>query len=245
MKNKYLLLPLMLLLTSCDPVESSTPSESIEESSSVVESTSSTKDTSSTEDTSALQAELAILLGDASPTTVRDSITVIKGGYIYLSVYSRVEYDATNGIYHSQYQEYGLNSLDDNTATYTLSNTVYYDGYDSYTLDSDQMYVKKEEAKEIVDLEMGFNFELVEDITYKLEGYTHTLNGTVKASNANEFLSTEGKEISDIEFKSYGNGDVIQKIELVYYQNDFKVTRSVEYSYLDVHLELPKNVKNF
>ena len=106
-------------------------------------------------------------------------------------------------------------------------------------------YDKKEEHKDIVDLEMGFDFTLIDNITYKKEGYRNTLVGIISSEKANKFLGKENKDISEIEFKSYSNGEVIQTVELTYYQHDFKILRTVDYSYLPVSLELPKNIKKF
>ena len=235
MKNKYLLLGFALLLASCGE----TPSESVVESSNIEES--STVDTSMAE----LNAEIELLNNAANPYTIRDSLTILKDGTIYLSTFSRIEYDSTNGIYYTIYQENGYADLNDNSSYYTSSKTTYYDGYDSYTLDSDDMYVKKEEAKEIKDLEIEFDFSLVEDLSFKKEGFRNTLSGIVKAANANTFLSKQGKDISDIEFKSYSNGETLQELEFRYVQNGFTVIRSVEYTYLNVTLVLPKNIKKF
>lgn len=235
MKNKYLLLGFALLLASCGE----TPSESVVESSNIEES--STVDTSMAE----LNAEIELLNNAANPYTIRDSLTILKDGTIYLSTFSRIEYDSTNGIYYTIYQENGYADLNDNSSYYTSSKTTYYDGYDSYTLDSDDMYVKKEEAKDIKDLEIEFDFSLVEDLSFKKEGFRNTLSGIVKSANANTFLSKQGKDISDIEFKSYSNGETLQELEFRYVQNGFTVIRSVEYTYLNVTLVLPKNIKKF
>ena len=240
MKSKYFLLPLLLLLASCgETPATSTPDDKPSESS-VVES-SSVVDSSAAE----LAAEILLLNNASNPYTIRDSITIIKDGTIYLSTFYRIEYDAENGIYYTINQENGYTDLSDSASYYTSSKTVYYDGYDSYTLDSDDMYIKKEEAKEIKDLEIGFNFSLVENLTFKKEGYRNTLTGIVKSSNANEFLSKQGKEISDIEFKSYSNGETLQTLEFVYYQNGFKVSRTIDYTYINVSLTIPKNIKKF
>lgn len=236
MKNKYLLLPFALLLASCGNVTDSSSNEgsvSVEESSVV--------DTAKAE----LEAEIELINNSSSPYTIRDSITIIKDGTIYLSTFSRIEYDSTNGIYYTISQENGYTDLNNPSSYYISSTTIYYDGYDSYTLDSDDMYVKKEDAKEIKDLEIGFDFSLVENLTFKKEGFRNTLIGIVKSSNANTFLSKQGKEISDIEFKSYSNGETLQTLEFKYTQNGFSVVRSVEYTYLNVTLELPKNIKKF
>ena len=235
MKNKYLLLGFALLLASCGE----TPSESIVESSNIEES--STVDTAMAE----LNAEIELLNNADNPYTIRDSVTIMKDGTIYLSAFSRIEYDSTNGIYYTIYQENGYADLNNNSSYYTSSKTTYYDGYDSYTLDSDDMYVKKEEAKEIKDLEIGFDFSLVENFSLSKDGFKNVLSGVVKAANANTFLSKQGKDISDIEFKSYSNGETLQELEFRYVQNGFTVIRSIEYTYLNVTLVLPKNIKRF
>lgn len=246
MKRKYLLLPFALLLASCGPTESTSVSDTNVPSSEILESSSSISSNSeSVVDSSAVNTELAILLNSANPTTIRDSITIIKDGTIYLSVFKRIEYDATNGIYYTYYQENGLSDLENASSTYNYEETIYYDGYDSYTLDSDEMYVKKEEAKEIVSLEIEFDFNLVEQLTFKKEGFRNVLEGVVSSANANQFLSLENKQISDIEFKSYSNGEVLQSLEFNYTQNGFKVMRTVDYTYVDLILELPKNIKKF
>lgn len=235
MKSKYLLLPLALLLASCGPNESASISET--------NTPSDTSDTSSSVNEAAV--ELDVLLNSSNPTSIRDSITISKDGETYLSVFERIEYDSVNGIYLTYYQESGLNDLEDSTPTYNYQQTVYYDGYDSYTLDSDGMYIKKEEAKEIVSLEIEFDFTLVEELEFKKDGYRNVLEGVVSSSNANKFLSLENKQISNIEFKSYSNGEVLQSLEFVYTQNGFKVERTVDYTYVDIVLDLPTNIKKF
>ena len=237
MKSKYLLLPLALLLASCGPNESASISET--------STPSDTSDTSSSVNEAAV--ELDILLNSHNPTSIRDSITISKDGETYLSVFERIEYDSTNGIYLTYYQENGLSDLDNASSIYNYQQTVYYDGYDSYTLDSDGMYTKKEEAKEIVSLEIEFDFTLVEELEFKKDGYRNVLEGVVSSSNANKFLSLDNKQISNIEFKSYSNGEVLQSLEFVYTQNGFKVERTVDYTYVDIVLELPakNNIKNF
>ena len=80
MKNKYLLLGFALLLASCGE----TPSESIVESSNIEES--STVDTSMAE----LNAEIELLNNADNPDTIRDSVTIMKDGTIYLSTFSRI-----------------------------------------------------------------------------------------------------------------------------------------------------------
>jgi hypothetical protein len=234
MKSKYLLLPLALLLASCGPNESASISE-----------TYTPSDTSST--VNEADVELQILLNSSNPTSIRDSVTISKDGEACLSVFERIEYDSTNGIYLTYYQENGLSDLDNPNSSYNLQKTIYYDGYDSYTLDSDGMYIKKEESKEIVSLEIEFDFTLVEQLEFKKDGYRNVLEGVVSSANANKFLSLENKQISDIEFKSYSNGEALQSLEFVYTQNGFTVERTVDYTYVDLILELPAktNIKKF
>ena len=97
------------------------------------------------------------------------------------------------------------------------------------------------------DLEIEFDFTLVEELEFKKDGYRNVLEGVVSSSNANKFLSLENKQISDIQFKSYSNGESLQSLEFVYTQNGFKVERTVDYTYVDIVLELPakNNIKNF
>lgn len=238
MKRKYLLLPLALLLASCDPVDSSSISESISETDTETVEVSTTPE-------DLVTPELNVLLNSANPTTIRDSISIDKDGTTYLSVFSRIEYDAVNGVYYTYYQERGLSDLEDASSSYNYEQTIYYDGYDSYTLDTDEMYIKKEEAKEITSLEIEFDFSLVEQLTFKKEGYRNVLEGVIPSANANEFLFSENKQISDIQFKSYSNGEVLQSLQFKYTQNGFSVSRSVDYTYVDVLIELPKNIKKW
>ena len=245
MKSKYLLLPLALLLASCGPNESASISET--------STPSDTSDTSSSVNEAAV--ELDILLNSSNPTSIRDSVTISKDGETYLNVFERIEYDSINGIYLTYYQENGLSDLDDASSTYNYQQTVYYavyydedeeDSYTlAYTLDSDGMYIEKEAAKEIVSLEIEFDFTLVEELEFKKDGYRNVLEGVVSSSNANKFLSLENKQISNIEFKSYSNGEVLQSLEFVYTQNGFKVERTVDYTYVDIVLDLPTNIKKF
>ena len=235
MKSKYLLLPLALLLASCGEINTSVTDTSTTDTS--VDVNESLKEQ--------LDKEIDLLLNASKPYTIRDSFIAIKDGEICLNTFSRLEYDSNNGIYYYLYQESGFSGLDSASSYYSTTSTIYYDGYDSYTLDSDVMYIKKEEAKEIVDLEIEFDFSLVENLTFKQEGFRNTLTGVVKSNNANAFLSKNGKEISDIEFKSISNGQELLSVELSYTQNGFNISRTVEYTYLAVTLELPKNIKKF
>ena len=244
MKSKYLLLPLALLLASCGETNTSVTDTSTTDTS--VDVNESLKEQ--------LDKEIDLLLNASKPYTIRDSFIAIKDGEICLNTFSRLEYDSNNGIYYYLYQESGFSGLDSSSSYYSTSSTIYYQTYIgeddkshtiSYTLDSDDMYIKKEEAKEIIDLEIGFDFSLVENLTFKQEGFRNTLTGVVKSNNANAFLSKSGKEISDIEFKSTSNGQELLSVELSYTQNGFNISRTVEYTYLAVTLELPKNIKKF
>ena len=84
---------------------------------------------------------------------------------------------------------------------------------------------------------------MIESLEFSKEGYKNKLKGIVPSSKANEFLSKQGKEISDITFTSISNGENLESIELNYTQNGFDVKRTIEYSYVALTIEIPKDQK--
>ena len=94
-----------------------------------------------------------------------------------------------------------------------------------------------------IEYEKGrFDFTKIEELNLEVSGVYQTLTGVIKSENACEFLNVTGKEIGDISYTSVCNETNLQSIKLSYTQNGFNVTRSIEYSYLSINLELPISI---
>lgn len=219
-KFKYLL-PLFVLLASCNNTV-------------VTDSGSGEKNP--------IEEEFKIINNSLDCTEIRDEIRISKDNITYCDIFLRQRYDETNAFFFHYYQETGYANLDTSSPTKTITNQIYYDGEYSYSLDTDNMYLKVEEEKEIAPIHCDFDFTKVEDLNLTIQGAQHTLTGVVKSANACDFLNVTNKEISDIAYTSVCNDTNLLSIDLSYTQNGFSVTRKIEYSYLSINLELPISI---
>lgn len=232
MKKLYLLLPLLLLATSCDETSSESSSVSVSDSFEVVDNSESSMQ-------ALIEQELNVIKNSPAPTSIRDSLYIKKDGKTYYEIFERKEHDKLHGYHYYYQEEKGLSDLNNPSSSYVTSSTVYYDGYYSYTLGSDDRYTKVEDERKITDLEFGFDFSVLENVSVEAKGYSYELTATISKENANKFLGTTGKEIESINFISTSNGGRFLGFEITYEQNGFSVERELQYSYSDIEFELP------
>lgn len=238
MKKEHVLLPLLLLVASCDDNLPSLNSESVSASNTVSESSSSSVD----ENEVNILNELELIKNQANPTSIKILLNAKKDGKMYLNYVERNEYDKNNGFlyhYHSLQRNAGL---ENNANSYNEEVTVYYDGESSYTLNTDEWYYKKAEVKEIKPLKIGLNFNLVESLSFEKVGFENVLNGVIPSASANEFLNTQGKQYSDITFKSATNTGNLVSVSLSYTLDGFNVNKTISFGFVDLVLTLPTNV---
>ena len=221
-KFRYLL-PLFVLLASCN-----TPSTS--------------ESTSEVTQGPTVESVLQIINSSLDCTELRDEIRIEKDGVTYCVIFTRLRYDQKNEFFYSYYQENSYAGLDSSSPTKNINNEVYYDGEYSYSLDTDDMYLKVEEEFDVKPIHCDFDFTKIEELNLEVSGVYQTLTGVIKSENACEFLNVTGKEIGDISYTSICNETNLQSIKLSYTQNGFNVTRSIEYSYLSINLELPISI---
>ena len=68
-----------------------------------------------------------------------------KDGKTYYENFERKEHDKLHGYHYYYQEEKGLSDLNNPSSSYVASSTVYYDGYYSYSLGSDDRYTKVED----------------------------------------------------------------------------------------------------
>ena len=221
-KFRYLL-PLFVLLASCN-----TPS------------TSESSQAENQEPT--IESVMQIINGSLDCTELRDEVRIEKNGVTYCDTFTGLRYDQTNEFFFSFYQENSYADLNSSSPTNKITNEVYYDGEYSYTLDTDDMYLKVEKEFDVKPIHCSFDFTKIEELNLSVSGVYQTLTGVIKSANACDFLNVTGKEIGDISYTSVCNETNLQSIKLSYTQNGFNVTRSIEYSYLSINLELPISI---
>lgn len=238
MKKLFTLLSILMLagiISGCD--------ENTSESSNLSNSDSSTGivDSSLNEMEALIAQELEIINNSPAPTAIRDSIYISKDGTTYYEKLTRKEHDRVHGYHFIYNEEKGLNDLNNSESTYNITSSIYYDGYYSYTLDSDDRYKKVEDEREIKDFDFEFDFSVLEVISVEKKGFSYELTASVSKENTNKFLKTSNKEIEQINFISTSNGGRFLGFEISYVQNGFEVERELQYTYSDIEFELPTN----
>ena len=107
-KFRYLL-PLFVLLASCN-----TPS------------TSESSQAENQEPT--IESVMQIINSSLDCTELRDEVRIEKDGVTYCDTFTRLRYDQTNEFFFSFYQENSYADLNSASPTNKITNEVYYDG---------------------------------------------------------------------------------------------------------------------
>lgn len=172
----------------------------------------------------------------------RKSYTISKDNMVYYDSYEISYFDKNNNIEMVSRNVSRINGFDSAEEVNKTKDIYYYDGFYSYTLQSDNIYLKESFKKSLSFYSISYNFEACK-LEGKETGSSVLLEGNVINDKINEFFGEDKKDVSDVKVSISFFGESLEEITVKYLQKGFSVYENIKVSTNSRTLVLPKQVK--
>ena len=176
-------------------------------------------------------------------TEIRKSVTITKDNVKYYDYYELSYFDEQDGLIYVNSRTNKYNDLSTPLLTSTITDEVYYDGLYSYTLESDNVYYKESNKREIKFFNLDYDFSKLDNLKIEEKEYKKILTGEVNEENINAFFKKTKDKISEVIVSSTNNDKTVERIDISYINNGYKVTEYYNISQFAKDLTLPKLIR--